>query len=88
MSAGNPSYEGSQQSDTPLPAVAARAARRAIAGAAAAAARSRAANAAAAQQNVTFTFAQSLARLGLTAAIMAGLTAVFAAFVLPVLQLH
>jgi hypothetical protein len=82
MSAGNPSYEGTQQSDTPLPAVAARAARRALAGAAAARRRSAAAQAPA----TSLTLAQSLARLGLTAAIMAGLMAVFAALVLPALH--
>lgn len=82
MSAGNPSYEGAQQSDTPLPTVAARAARRALAGAAAARRRGTAAHDPAAP----FTLAQTLARLGLTAVIMAGLMAVFAALALPVLH--
>ena len=62
MSAAIPSYEGTQQqSDTPLPTVAARAARQAIA----------------AGRPMTITVAQTLARWTLIATIMVGLAALF-----------
>lgn len=66
MSGWNPSYEGSQQRDTPLPTVAARAARQAIAAA----------------RPSSFTVVwQTAARAALTATIMAGLAALFTALI-------
>lgn len=66
MSGWNPSYEGSQQSDTPLPTVAARAARQAIAAA----------------KPSSFTAVwQSAARAALTATIMAALAGLFTALI-------
>jgi hypothetical protein len=73
MSAGNypqiGTYDG-QQSDTPLPTVAARAARQAIEAA----------------RPGTLTVAQALGRLALTGTIMAVLMAAFMAIVFPALQ--
>lgn len=65
MSAGNPLYEGVQQSDTPLPTVAARAARKAFAAA----------------RPTTFSVAQTAARFAVTATIVASLTGLFTALI-------
>lgn len=65
MSAGNPSYEGTQQSDTPLPTVAVRAARKAFAAA----------------RPTSVSLAQTAARFAFIATIVASMTGLFTALI-------